>query len=120
MTKAQANIRCELLIIGSGMAGMAATLFAAQRGIDAVQVGITGEINFASGLIDLLGVHPVDKATLWEDPWAAIDRLIQDQPEHPYAKIKSNLIRKSIKEFTDFLNIGFFFADLTFSFLSFA
>ena len=37
------------------MAGMAATLFAVNRGLSVAQVGSTTEIGFASGLFDLLG-----------------------------------------------------------------
>jgi glycerol-3-phosphate dehydrogenase subunit B len=91
------------MIVGSGIAGMAAALFAVRHGIDAVQVGITGEINFASGLIDLMGVHPLAKGRLWTDPWAAIDCLTRDMPQHPYAKISPAVIRKALTEFTDFL-----------------
>ena len=43
------EIHCDLLVIGSGMTGMAASLFAANRGIDTVQVGLAGELGFASG-----------------------------------------------------------------------
>ena len=50
-------IKCDLCVIGTGLAGMAATLFAATRGLSVVQAGHTGEIIFASGLLDLLGVH---------------------------------------------------------------
>ena len=65
------------------MAGMAATLFAARRGIDTVQVGMTGELNFASGLLDLLGVHPVATGQTWSNPWDGITQLIKDQPQSP-------------------------------------
>ena len=51
-------IKCDLCVIGSGLAGMAATFFAATRDLSVAQVGHTGEIIFASGLLDLLGVHP--------------------------------------------------------------
>ena len=54
------DISCRLLVIGAGMAGMAASLFAARRGIDTVQVGLSSTIPFASGLLDLLGVYPAD------------------------------------------------------------
>ncbi|MBW1945451.1 MAG: FAD-binding protein, partial [Deltaproteobacteria bacterium] len=40
-------LKCDLLVIGRGMAGMAAALFAANRGLSTVQVGMTGEIVFA-------------------------------------------------------------------------
>ena len=45
-------IRCDVTIIGTGMAGMAASLFAVNRGLSVVQVGFTGEIIFASGYLD--------------------------------------------------------------------
>lgn len=93
----------ELVVIGSGMAGMAATLFAARRGIDVVQVGITGEINFASGLLDVLGVHPVDKSVRWQDPWAAIAQLVRDEPEHPYGRQPVEQIRTAMAQCMDFL-----------------
>lgn len=98
------DIECELLVIGSGMAGMAAALFAARRGIDTIQVGMTGEINFASGVLDLLGVHPVGAAQPWDDPWEALERLIRDQPRHPYARIGTAAIRTSMADFVAFLN----------------
>ena len=104
MTPVQPEIRCELLIIGTGMAGMAAALFAARRGIDTVQVGMTGEINFASGLLDLLGVHPTGSEQTWSNPWEAIAQLVRDQPRHPYAGIGTATIRAAMQELVAFLN----------------
>ena len=97
------NISCELLIIGTGMAGMAAGLFAAQEGIDSVQVGLTGESGFASGLVDLLGVHPVEEGTLLDDPWQGIARLVKDEPLHPYARIDTADIHEAINVVLAFL-----------------
>ncbi len=104
MSTTRPEIHCELLVIGTGMAGMAATLFAARRGIDTVQVGMTGEINFASGLLDLLGVHPVAAGQTWTNPWEGIRQLIADQPLHPYARIGIDAIQAAMAEFIDFLN----------------
>ncbi len=95
---------CDLLVIGTGMAGMAASLFAAQDGVDTIQVGVTGEINFASGLLDLLGVHPVPRGTILDNPWAGIERLIRDEPLHPYARAGTDTIRKAVKRYLDFWN----------------
>ncbi len=97
------NVTCDLLIIGTGMAGMAAALFAARRGIDAVQVGLTGEIGFASGLMDLLGVHPVESGRPVDDPWEGIARLCRDEPRHPYARVDEVTIRKAIETVLAFL-----------------
>ena len=79
--------KTDLCIIGAGLAGLAATLFAANRDLTCVEVGQTGEINFASGFLDLLGVHPVVEQHPWTDPWAGIETLVRDIPQHPYARL---------------------------------
>lgn len=101
---AMKKIHCDLLIIGSGMAGMASALFAARHPIDTVQVGITGEINFASGLLDVLGVHPQDKGVRWKDPWAGIRQLVKDQPDHPYARLSVAQIEQAMDRCIAFLD----------------
>jgi len=97
------QITCELTIIGSGMAGMSAALFAANRGLSTVLVGGSGEILFASGLLDLLGVHPVEEKNIWQDPWAGIESLVRSNPHHPYARIKDEDIHASFEEILSFL-----------------
>jgi len=104
MSMSKSEIYCDLLVIGSGMAGMAASLFAAKRGINIVQTGMNSELSFASGLLDLMGVHPVGQGRVWDDPWAAIDALLNDRPDHPYGFVKKEDIRASLKEFMAFLN----------------
>jgi glycerol-3-phosphate dehydrogenase subunit B len=96
-------IECQLAIIGRGMAGMASAFFAANRGISAVQIGITGGTIFASGFLDLMGVHPVEEKKSWRDPWASIDALIRDVPHHPYARVKKKDIRAAFEEVLSFL-----------------
>lgn len=96
-------INCDVCVIGSGLAGMAAALFAAARGLSVVQMGHTGEIIFASGLLDLLGVHPVSEKRLWSDPWAALDALVRDIPDHPYARLKKEDIKVAFDEILTFL-----------------
>jgi glycerol-3-phosphate dehydrogenase subunit B len=98
-----APIACDLCVIGSGMAGMSAALFAANRGLSTVLVGRTGEIIFATGLLDLMGVHPLEAGKVWNDPWAAIAALVHDQPQHPYAKITPATIRAAFEEILRFL-----------------
>ena len=52
----------DLLVVGRGMAGMAAALFAAGRGLSVAQAGRGGGVPlFASGLLDLMAVHPVEE-----------------------------------------------------------
>jgi glycerol-3-phosphate dehydrogenase subunit B len=104
MTAANSDsIECELLVIGRGMAGMAAALFAVNRGLSTVQVGMTGELIFASGLLDFFGVYPLIEKKPWDDPWAGIDLLVQDVPNHPYARLKREEIQDAFKEVLSFL-----------------
>jgi len=93
----------DIAVIGAGMAGMAAALFAANRGLSVVQVGGPGGIAFCSGLLDLLGVHPVEQRRRWQDPWAGLDALKKDIPDHPLARMEAQEIRAAIEEYTRFL-----------------
>jgi glycerol-3-phosphate dehydrogenase subunit B len=97
------SIHCDLCVIGSGMAGMSAALFAVKRGLATVLVGRTGEIIFTSGLLDLMAVHPVEKGEIWDDPWACIERLVQDLPKHPYAQVPAGKMRSAFDELSGFL-----------------
>ncbi|MBW2589403.1 MAG: glycerol-3-phosphate dehydrogenase subunit GlpB [Deltaproteobacteria bacterium] len=104
MSNDNPEINCELVVIGAGMAGMASAMFASNRGISTLQVGITSGIIFASGLIDLMGVHPISEGKIWENPWKAIDALIHDIPNHPFARINKDDIHKALEEFLAFMN----------------
>lgn len=95
---------CDLFVAGTGMAGMASALFAAKRGLSVVQAGSTGEIIFASGLFDLMAVHPIADKKLWDDPWAAVDAVSADEPNHPYAKLDRATIEKGYDELLAFLS----------------
>jgi glycerol-3-phosphate dehydrogenase subunit B len=92
-------IECELAVIGCGMTGIAAALFAANRGISVVQVGSVSEILFASGFFDLLGVYPIEEKRVWDNPWEGIAEIRQSMPEHPYARIKTEDIETAVNEF---------------------
>ena len=45
----------ELAVIGSGLAGFAASIFALKRNIKTAQIGNTGAIAYTTGYLDLLG-----------------------------------------------------------------
>lgn len=104
MNKDLDPIKCDLTVIGAGMAGMTATLFAVNRGLSVCQIGAMREIGFASGLFDLLGVHPISIGKQWDNPWAAIETLIHDLPKHPYALLSYTEIRSAFNELLTFLD----------------
>jgi glycerol-3-phosphate dehydrogenase subunit B len=94
----------DICVIGTGMAGMASALYAANRGLSTVQVGSAGEVMFASGLLDLLGVHPVEEKRAIIRPWEGINELRKGMPNHPYARVKEQDIRAAFDEFLSFLD----------------
>ncbi|MEJ2730434.1 MAG: glycerol-3-phosphate dehydrogenase subunit GlpB [Deltaproteobacteria bacterium] len=93
----------DVSIIGTGMSGMSAALFAANRGLSTALIGSCAEIIFASGLLDLLAVHPLGERKIWRDPWAGITALKRSTPLHPYARIKKKDILAGFAELLDFL-----------------
>ena len=90
----------DVAVIGAGMAGMAAALFAAERGLSCIQIGNGGGILFASGLLDLLSVQPLAESRVWQDPYAALADLAREQPEHPLARVDRLSIRNAFETFT--------------------
>ncbi len=93
----------DLLVIGSGFAGMAAALFAANRGLNVALTGANGGIDFSTGLIDLMAVHPLDTGRCWDDPWAAREAVIKDIPNHPYARVSRENTAHAVDAFCNFL-----------------
>ena len=93
----------DVAVVGAGLAGMSAALFAAGRGLRVVQVGNAGALLFSSGLLDLLGVHPIEDGRAWSDPWAGLAALARDLPHHPYAKLTPAGLRAAFVELTEAL-----------------
>jgi glycerol-3-phosphate dehydrogenase subunit B len=94
---------CQLMIIGAGMAGTAAAVFAARHGIETVQAGRTGETLYASGLFDLYGVSHGSPRVLVDDPWQGLMRLRQDHPRHPLCRLSVDQIGAAMDRLTEFL-----------------
>ncbi len=97
MLRQPRNHQTQLLVIGAGLAGMAASLFALARGFTVAQVGITGAIAYSSGYLDLLGYNG---RHFVNDPWQGIARLRESEPQHPLARIPEADIRGAFAEFT--------------------
>ncbi len=97
------SINSELIVIGAGIAGMAAAIFAVTQGISTVLVGMPNTIRFASGLLDLMAVYPVSEQKCWENPWEVIQILRQESSKHPYSGITDDEIKDSMDKFISFL-----------------
>ena len=95
------DYRVQLAVIGSGLAGFAASIFALDRGLSTAQVGNTGAIAYTTGYLDLLGV---DAGRMLESPWDGLADLRRHSPEHPLARIPDDHIRSAFRRFTDALS----------------
>jgi len=93
----------ELAIVGTGLAGFAASIFALKRNIKTAQIGNTGAIAYTTGYLDLLGSLAPDYPRSLEDPWQGIDQLKKSHPDHPLCRIAQNDIFTAFEQFTSFL-----------------
>jgi len=87
----------QLAVIGTGLAGLAASIFALERGITTAQIGNTGAVAYTTGYFDLLGAtggHVIN------DPWQGIDALRRVEPDHPLSRISNDDIRTAFVLFT--------------------
>ncbi|WP_054653226.1 anaerobic glycerol-3-phosphate dehydrogenase subunit B, partial [Salidesulfovibrio brasiliensis] len=101
-------IRCNLAIIGTGIAGMAASIFAAERGMSVAQAGNTGMLAYTTGYFDLLGAIPASeeggKAVGVTNPFESLPALLAANPEHPYRFVDETDMRAGFRAVTSFLS----------------
>ncbi len=97
---------CTLAVIGSGTAGMAAAIFAAQKGLSTVLVGQPAQLSFSSGCLDLFACIPGKPAQWFDDPFKGIAALIKQNPGHPYAKVSRKEIETGFKQFIQFMEMA--------------
>ncbi len=103
MIKETRYIHTDLAIIGSGIAGFAASIFALNKNIATAQVGNTGAIAYTTGYLDLLGKMEGEKTPV-TDPWQELEKLQQYCPDHPLSRVSPADIREGFNQFTSFLN----------------
>ncbi|HKJ98722.1 MAG TPA: glycerol-3-phosphate dehydrogenase subunit GlpB [Desulfotignum sp.] len=106
----QTALHIPLAVVGTGMAGMAASIFARNRGISTVQVGQVSEIGFSSGCLDLFSIIPGRQPAVFGNPFDGMDALVKKMPCHPYSKVTHAQIRRAFAQFTEFMgSAGIFF-----------
>ncbi len=103
MTKETRHLQTDLAIIGSGIAGFSASIFALNKDIPTAQVGNTGAIAYTTGYLDLLGKIEGEKTPV-QDPWAELENLKDLSPSHPLNLISAADIREGFNQFISFLN----------------
>ncbi len=93
----------DLAIIGTGLAGFAASTFALERGIQTAQAGNTGALAYTTGYLDLMGSVTTGNSQSVTNPWEALRDLVKSKPDHPLARISEGDIRNAFIKFTSFL-----------------
>ncbi len=96
------HINTQLAVVGSGIAGFSASIFAANRNISTAQAGNTGAVAYTTGYLDLFGqLRSGQKIT---NPWQGLRDLQKEHPNHPLGQINHEHIKQAFTEFTAFLN----------------
>ncbi len=103
----------DVIVIGMGLAGLMAAKTAAEGGKSVLLIGKgVGTAHTYTGCIDVLGYCPGESSVPVENPLEGLSQLIEEIPNHPYARVGVSDIRKAI---TSFLGL---FAEQNYTYLS--
>ena len=100
MTQQKRQIKTDLAVIGTGLAGIAASIFALNRGLTCATAGNTGALAYTTGYLDLLGFH---NGSFVSNPWKSLDELKTINPKHPLANLSPEEINQAFSLFTSFI-----------------
>jgi glycerol-3-phosphate dehydrogenase subunit B len=90
----------DVIVIGSGLAGLAAALRAAEAGAKTALLakGI-GTTHWAAGWVDVLGYWPLGSSDPIRNPREAVSALVAEEPDHPYARAGVQAIEAGVAAF---------------------
>ncbi|PJE79540.1 Anaerobic glycerol-3-phosphate dehydrogenase subunit B [invertebrate metagenome] len=95
-------MKYDSIIMGGGLAGLMCGLECVNAGLKtAIITAGDSALTFSSGAIDLLGFSPDN--TPVSDPFNGISNLINNQSQHPYAKIGTPHIEESLTAFQNYM-----------------
>ncbi|MEW6402552.1 MAG: anaerobic glycerol-3-phosphate dehydrogenase subunit GlpA [Chloroflexota bacterium] len=94
--------RSDVLVIGAGLAGLAAAWAATQKGLRAKVIAKGwGATHWASGCIDVLGYYPNGDQHPIENLSEGLRRLADENPNHPYALIGLEKLHEALSAFQE-------------------
>jgi glycerol-3-phosphate dehydrogenase subunit B len=91
-------VKYDVIIIGGGIAGLTCGLLCQGKGLNcAVFSAGMSALHFSSGSIDLLGYD--DSGKVIYQPFEALQDLVRERPEHPYARCGLENIEQALAFF---------------------
>lgn len=94
-------MRHDVIVIGAGLSGLMAAKTAIESGLKTMVLGKgMGMMHIFPGGIDLLGYHPENDMAVQEEVRSGLSRLIQDKPNHPYARVGLEDIERAVHSFS--------------------
>lgn len=97
----------DVIVIGMGLAGLMAAKTAAEGGKSVLLLGKgVGRAHMHTGCIDLLGYYPSGSSVSVENPLEFIGRLIEERPNHPYARVGVPDIQNALTSFLGLFDEG--------------
>jgi len=92
----------DVLVIGMGLSGLMAAKTAADHGLKTMVLAKgAGLFQVLLGAVDLLGHYPEENPEMLEDVHPGLENLIQDHPDHPYARVGLEDIENSLQSFSE-------------------
>ncbi|NLT94314.1 MAG: anaerobic glycerol-3-phosphate dehydrogenase subunit B [Clostridia bacterium] len=93
-------MKYDVVVIGAGLAGFSSALAAVELGKKVIVVAKgLGNLYSSSGYIDFLGYYPTTTSWPVTNPLQALEGLVSENPEHPYAKVGKESIIRSVNAF---------------------
>jgi len=94
-------MKYDVIVIGAGLSGLMAAKTAAESGLKTMVLGKgMGLMHVWPGGIDLLGYYPEDDMAVQEEVRSVLRRVIQDRPDHPYARVGLDGIERALGSFS--------------------
>jgi glycerol-3-phosphate dehydrogenase subunit B len=101
MKRLHRRIETDLAVIGTGIAGFAAALFARAAGLEVAQFGHSGALAYTTGYLDLFGAQAGKSIA---NPWAGLAALRDTEPGNPLARLPEAEIRTGLSDFIETVN----------------
>jgi len=92
--------RDDVLVIGAGLAGLMTGWQAARNGkrVKVIAKG-WGATHWGAGSVDVLGYYPLHSWRPLQSPAKALPQFIQENPQHPYARLGLARLEEALEAF---------------------